>query len=197
MDRGVTVLSSRIERRQLRPGDHIYAWFLKVVPYSHHGIYQNDDKVIHFTVESGASGFTSFSASSSSSSSSSSFSFCPECRDAMRGGGVVTCCLDCFLEGHDLCLFAYSVPALFCSMSNVGAQDTCSMLPEDPPEVVLYRANDLLTHGFGKYNLALNNCFDFAFYCKTGRRYRFKLEALIDPSMSPRDMRPPRACTIM
>jgi hypothetical protein len=38
MDRGVTVASSRIERRQLRPGDHIYAWrssYAYAIP--HHG----------------------------------------------------------------------------------------------------------------------------------------------------------------
>ncbi|XP_066333258.1 protein LEAD-SENSITIVE 1-like [Miscanthus floridulus] len=126
------------------------------------GIYESDDKVIHFTIDSAqsaASDFTSFSASSSS------FQFCSKCREAMREGGVVACCLNCFLEGNNLCLFAYSVPAWFCSMSNIGVQDTCSMEPEDTPETVLRRANDLLAHGFGTYDLALNNCFDFAFYC--------------------------------
>jgi hypothetical protein len=33
----------------------------------------------------------------------------------------------------------------------------------------LERANKLLNDGgFGTYNVATNNCFDFAFYCKTG-----------------------------
>jgi hypothetical protein len=35
------------------------------------------------------------------------------------------------------------------------------MEDEDPPETVLRHANDLLAHGFGTYNLALRNCFDF------------------------------------
>jgi hypothetical protein len=90
-------------------------------------------------------------------------------------------------------------------MSNVGVhQDTCSMLDEDPPETVLRRANDFYTYGgFGSYNLAFNNCFDFAFYCKTGRRYHIKLELPVDPlvdpaSVSPRDvLRPQTICTIM
>jgi hypothetical protein len=85
-------------------------------------------------------------------------------------------------------------------MSNVGVQDTCSMEDEDPPETVLRRANDFYTYGgFGSYDLASNNCFDFAFYCKTGRRYRTKLELLVVPaSVSPRDvLRPPTICTIM
>jgi hypothetical protein len=38
MDRGVTVVSRRIERSQLRPGDHIYAWRRSAAYiYSHHG----------------------------------------------------------------------------------------------------------------------------------------------------------------
>ncbi|OEL35302.1 hypothetical protein BAE44_0003679, partial [Dichanthelium oligosanthes] len=67
--------------------------------------------------------------------------------------------------GNNLCLFAYSVSWWFYNMSNIGGQ-TCSMEPEDPSEMVLHRANYLLAHGFGNYNLALRNCFDFAFYCK-------------------------------
>jgi hypothetical protein len=58
----------------------------------------------------------------------------------MRGGGVIISCLDCFLEGNNICLFIYSVPWWF---YNVGVQDTCSMEDEDPPETVLRRANDL------------------------------------------------------
>lgn len=40
---------------------------------------------------------------------------------------------------------------------------------EDPPETVLRRANEILAcNGFGSYDTVKNNCFDFAFYCKTG-----------------------------
>lgn len=46
---------------------------------------------------------------------------------------------------------------------------TCLMEREDPPGVVLRRANRLLVDGFGSYNLFTNNCVDFAIYCKTGR----------------------------
>ena len=82
----------------------------------------------------------------------------------MREGGVVACCLDCFLEGNNLHLFAYSVPEWFWTLTNIGVQDTSSVLPEEHPEKVLYVANDLLDHGdFGTYDLALNNCFNFAF----------------------------------
>ena len=47
----------------------------------------------------------------------------------------------------------------------------CAMEAEDAPETVLRRANNLRVYGFGRYNLALRNCMDFAFYCKTGRPY--------------------------
>lgn len=75
-------------------------------------------------------------------------------------------------------------------MSNIGVQLTCSMEAEDPPDTVLRRANDLLDSidGFGSYNIALNNCFDFACYCKIGGTY-FSLGqlALMDLGLVKRD----------
>ena len=62
------------------------------------------------------------------------------------------------------------------------------MEDEDPPETVLRRANELLLRpylfGFGlsSYDPVVNNCFDFAFYCKTGRRYRLLAEMIVEPS---------------
>ena len=103
----------------------------------------------------------------------------------------MVCCLNCFLEGggNELKLFVYSVSWWFYSMSNTGVlQDTCSMEDEDPPETVLRRANELLLRpylfGFGlsSYDAVVNNCFDFAFYCKTGRRYRLLAEMIVEPS---------------
>jgi len=112
--------------------------------------------------------------------SSSSFRFCWECSDAMREGGVVSCCLDCFLRGDNLHLFAYSVPFWFFAAKNIGmvvsnrALHTCAGQAEDPPATVLERANHQLALGrgsFGVYNFLVNNCFDFAAYCKTGRAF--------------------------
>uniref|UniRef100_I1R1P1 LRAT domain-containing protein n=1 Tax=Oryza glaberrima TaxID=4538 RepID=I1R1P1_ORYGL len=92
-----------------------------------------------------------------------------ECAEAKGKEGVVSCCLDCFLGEDNLCLFAYGVPSWFSASSNIGAQHTCSMDDEDPPETVLRRANEMLAcNGFGSYDIVKNNCFDFAFYCKTG-----------------------------
>ncbi|XP_066334779.1 protein LEAD-SENSITIVE 1-like [Miscanthus floridulus] len=209
MDRGVTVISSRIERWQLRPGDHIFAWCSShAKAFPHHGIYESHAKVIHFnaplaqsssftgvftravvaaavaTAKTAATAIAGPLAGAATAAvvmgraaEAASYAFCRECREAMRGGGVVWCCLDCFLEGDNLSLFAYSVPAWFyAASSNIGvianrALQTCVEAAADPPEQVLSRANRLLDcNGFGIYDPVLNNCFDFAFYCKTCRR---------------------------
>ncbi|RZR89904.1 hypothetical protein BHM03_00017702 [Ensete ventricosum] len=87
--------------------------------------------------------------------------------DRRRQNGVITSCLDCFLAGFNLCLFHYSVtPAFFIAQVRGG---TCTLAVSDPPEVVLHRAQYLLSNnGFGTYSLFNNNCEDFAMYCKTG-----------------------------
>jgi hypothetical protein len=141
------------------------------------GIYESDEKVIQYC------GTGLFSSSSHSGSSSSWFGFsvphrtCPKCREAERRGGAVISCLNCFLEGDSLRLFPYSVPPWFRFKSMLASsQATCLMAPEDPPEMVLRRANNLLDNGSAlgfasdDYNLLTNNCVDFAIYCKTGRR---------------------------
>ncbi|TVU13430.1 hypothetical protein EJB05_40486, partial [Eragrostis curvula] len=199
MDRGVTVASSGIERWQLRRGDHIYAWRSSAAKtYSHHGIYESDKKVIHFAnpaVQS-STGFSSTSAFTSSS-----FIFCWECRQSMHGGGVVSCCLDCFLEGDNLCLFAYGVPFWFYTASNIGhavvrSRLTCHVTDEDPPEKVLERANHLLREGFGTYDLTVNNCFDFAFYCKTGGRIVTPARAVMI-AVNPEPVQSNQTCMIL
>jgi hypothetical protein len=55
------------------------------------------------------------------------------------------------------------------------------MEDEDPPETVLCRANDLRVNGGIRsyYDLANNNCFHFAFFCKTGRSYGSRIEELL------------------
>merc|ERR1712183_216611 len=46
--REMGLLSNRVQRESLKPGDHIYPWRTAYI-YAHHGIYVGDDKVIHFT----------------------------------------------------------------------------------------------------------------------------------------------------
>jgi hypothetical protein len=56
-------------------------------------------------------------------------------------------------------------------------QLTCSMDAEDPPETVLRRANG---GSRSVYDPVHNNCFHFAFYCKTGRQYYGKVTLVLD-----------------
>ncbi|KAI9073138.1 hypothetical protein K1719_044915 [Acacia pycnantha] len=42
------VFSNRIDREELKPGDHIYSWREAYI-YAHHGIYVGEGMVIHFT----------------------------------------------------------------------------------------------------------------------------------------------------
>jgi hypothetical protein len=44
----------------------------------------------------------------------------------------------------------------------------CSIAKSDPPEQVIHQALYLLQYGIGNYHVFLNNCEDFARYCKTG-----------------------------
>lgn len=163
------VLSNKISKDTLKPGDHIYSW-RNAYLYSHHGIYAGEGKVIHFTRGAGQEVGTGtvldrviFSSSTSSDHSRSS---CPVCGDQSNVSGVISSCLDCFLWGGDLYLFEYGVtPAFFLAKARGG---TCTLAPADPPEDVLHRASFLLENGFGGYNIFKNNCEDFAIYCKTG-----------------------------
>ncbi|PKA59828.1 hypothetical protein AXF42_Ash011953 [Apostasia shenzhenica] len=56
-------------------------------------------------------------------------------------------------------------PALFIAKAR---GDTCTLATSDPVEIVIHRANHLLSNGFRCYNLFKSNCEDFAIYCKTG-----------------------------
>ncbi|KAG2640647.1 protein LEAD-SENSITIVE 1-like [Panicum virgatum] len=193
MDR-ITWYSSCIERWQLKRGDHIYCWRTRAgYSYSHHGIYESDQKVIQYC---SASTFSSSSSSRQAGSNGSSALYptslfqiplalsamtqaqrtCIACREAERDGGVVISCLDCFTEGDNICLFVYSVPRWFRNVWLIGSptQHTCLVEDEDPPETVLRRANNLLAnHGdfsVDSYNFVTNNCQHFAIYSKTGRK---------------------------
>ncbi|KAF3433995.1 hypothetical protein FNV43_RR25098 [Rhamnella rubrinervis] len=148
------VYSTKIEREQLKPGDHIYTW-RSGYSYSHHGllllllnygIYVGDGKVIHLTR---APGLIIFSSSGAHPS----------------GDRVVCCSIEEFLSGGDLYLFEYGVSPILFLIKHRGSSTIAS---SDPPEDVVHRASFLLEYGFGSYNLYENNCEDFALYCKTG-----------------------------
>ncbi|PKA66804.1 hypothetical protein AXF42_Ash003460 [Apostasia shenzhenica] len=162
------LLSNRIARESLKPGDHVYSWRAAYV-YAHHGIYVGNDKVIHFTRGRGQEVGTGtvLDILLVSSVPKRSETPCPTCNTQIsESHGVISSCLDCFLAGGSLYRFEYAVtPALFIAKARGG---TCTLATSDPAEVVVHRANHLLSNGFRCYNLFKSNCEDFAIYCKTG-----------------------------
>uniref|UniRef100_A0ACD6AHH1 Uncharacterized protein n=1 Tax=Avena sativa TaxID=4498 RepID=A0ACD6AHH1_AVESA len=162
------LLSHRVERSELKPGDHIYTW-RAAYSYSHHGIYVGGSKVVHFTrkKEAGTAGLDSAVAISSLiSGGSPECPTFPDCGFQLPESGVVLTCLDCFLRDGSLHGFEYGVPpAVFLAKLRGG---TCTTAASDPPEPVVHRAMYLLQNGFGSYDVFENNCEDFALYCKTG-----------------------------
>lgn len=165
-EREMGLLSNRVDRDSLKPGDHIYSWRTAYI-YAHHGIYVGDDKVIHFTRRGQEVGTgTVLDYLLVSSGPSHPHIHCPTCTPPEEGHGVVSSCLNCFLAGGVLYRFEYSVsPAHFLTKARGG---TCTLAISDPHNIVVHRANYLLENGFGCYNVFKNNCEDFAIYCKTG-----------------------------
>lgn len=166
---GLGVFTNKINRDDVKRGDHIYSW-RHAYFYAHHGIYIGDGKVIHFTrgagQEIGVGTVLDRYLFSSSPSHASGFP-CPRCGDHSQSlDGVMLSCIECFLSGGDLHLFQYGVsPAVFVAQARGG---TCTLAKSDPQADVLHRASFLLQNGFGGYHIFKNNCEDFAIYCKTG-----------------------------
>ncbi|KAH7692380.1 Endopeptidase NLPC/P60 domain-containing protein [Dioscorea alata] len=161
------LLSNKVERSEIKAGDHIYTW-RAVYTYSHHGIYVGGSKVVHFTRKKDASSnIDSFDSSSNiSSKAPSACPTFPDCGFQRPNSGVILSCLDCFLGNGSLYLFQYGVtPSVFLAKVRGG---TCSTAESDSPEMVIHRAMYLLQNGFGNYDVFENNCEDFALYCKTG-----------------------------
>ncbi|GAB2291122.1 hypothetical protein Dimus_025380 [Dionaea muscipula] len=161
------LLSQRVGRNEIKPGDHIYTW-RAIFTYSHHGIYVGGSKVVHFT-RNGTGNLRNEGTGDdilTSGISSSCCSIFPDCGFSQPNSGVVLSCLDCFLRTGSLHLFEYGVtPSVFLAKVRGG---TCTISQSDPPETVIHRAMHLLKNGFGNYDVFENNCEDFALYCKTG-----------------------------
>lgn len=132
------------------------------------GVYLGDDKVVHFTrlgQEVGTG--TGLDVLIISSMPPPRLVTCPTCNHTDISNGIITSCLNCFLNGGLLYRFEYSVnPVVFLANPRGG---TCTLAASDPPETVIHRANYLVKNGFGCYNILKNNCIHFAIYCKTGR----------------------------
>lgn len=156
------LLTNRVGRNEIKPGDHIYT-YRAVFAYSHHGIFVGGSKVVHFNRLQAFSDDDDDDEMSDLSSSCPTF---PDCGFKLPNSGVVLSCLDCFLRDGSLYNFDYGVsPSVFVTRVRGG---TCTTAASDPPEMIIHRAMYLLQNGFGHYNVFLNNCEDFALYCKTG-----------------------------
>ncbi|XP_048327536.1 protein LEAD-SENSITIVE 1 isoform X3 [Ziziphus jujuba] len=155
-----SVLSNKIQREELKPGDHVYTW-RHSYSYAHHGIHIGEGKVIHFT-RGGGKDRIIFSSSPSHTSKST----CALNSDQLRLDSVVTTSIDDFLLGGKLYRFEYGVNLLVFIAKTRGG--TCTRAHSAPLEVVEHRCSYHLKNGFGDYHLFKNNCEDFAIYCKTG-----------------------------
>ncbi|KAF5815907.1 putative LRAT-like domain-containing protein [Helianthus annuus] len=168
------LFSQKIERSELKEGDHVYSW-RKERLISHHGIFIGEGKIIHFvnpkkksTGNPYLAPFRGF-ATSSDGSGKKEKTICPNsfCKlEKVAGSGVRTSCIDCFVKKGSLCRYKYQASREFLLAKTVGG--TCTTAESDPPEEVIYRATYLHENGYGKYDLSSNNCEDFALYCKTG-----------------------------
>ncbi|KAL2893304.1 Lecithin retinol acyltransferase [Bienertia sinuspersici] len=166
------LLSHKVEREEIKPGNHIYTWravsvtlttFLSVSLC----IFVGGSKVVHFTPDRNQN----LNAGDAENSDlvkgiSSPCPTFPDCGFRQPNSGVILSCLDCFLGNGSIYLFEYGVtPSAFLAKVRGG---TCTTAQSDPPETVIHRAMYLLQNGFGNYNVFQNNCEDFALYCKTG-----------------------------
>ncbi|PON60383.1 Endopeptidase, NLPC/P60 domain containing protein [Parasponia andersonii] len=157
----MSLLSNKIHKRELKVGDHIYT-YRKFKTYSHHGIYVEENRVIHYTRTE-----SDDEAAASSDHAGRSCRVCGYRRKAQRG--VVKSCLDCFLSGHKLYRFGYGVSSEHFCAKRPG---TCSPSPCDNPDNVVRRATEMLDNKsgkFGEYDFLDHNCESFAVYCKTGQ----------------------------
>ncbi|XP_059457927.1 uncharacterized protein LOC132187590 [Corylus avellana] len=160
------VLTNRVGRSEIKPGDHIYT-YRAVFTYSHHGIFVGGNRVVHFSPDRNSnSNSTWISSDSGYCKSAVICPSYPECGFRQPNSCVLRSCLDCFLGNGSLYRFEYEVsPSFFFAQVRGG---TCSFAKSDPPEQVIHRALYLLQYGFGNYDAFLNNCEDFALYSKTG-----------------------------
>ncbi|KAL3728033.1 hypothetical protein ACJRO7_032735 [Eucalyptus globulus] len=165
---GMKLIWKKVDPKDLKPGDHIYAYRL-YGSYSHHGIYAEDGYVIHFTRTEGKEAILPRSRVEPETVPA-----CPECGyQKNTGGGVIKTCLDCFRRArktlHSIHYFMYGAPQLGFLLKNSGTCNTLSCTRS--PQEVVKAANELLkSDDFGEYDLTGNNCEHFATYCKTGVR---------------------------
>ncbi|XP_048327380.2 uncharacterized protein LOC112491340 isoform X2 [Ziziphus jujuba] len=169
------LISNKIHKRQLKPGDHIYTWrHNSCSTYAYHGIYVGDSDGEVISLIRGVDPILPSSASSHSSDIPISTSSSTASNQAKKSC-VEYCSLDSFLNGDELYVYKYGVSLAFFLAKILGG--TCTICSTDRPETVIYRSRRELNKGSGTgaYNLFNNSCEDFAIYCKTGLRSRNRI----------------------
>ena len=135
-----------VERRKLKPGDHIYCYRCGKM-YSHHGIYLGEEEmeVIHFSNEE---------------------------RKEKKTARVCFCSLDEFTDGKQLRLVAYNVE-LRSKVLKIVKRESAHMRESKPAHEVIETAKYYCENPekWGEYKLTGNNCESFATFCKTGKRF--------------------------
>ncbi|GAV74188.1 LRAT domain-containing protein [Cephalotus follicularis] len=161
-----------IAKKDLKPGDHIFAWRVLGL-YSHHGIYVGDGQVIHFTTpqdvldEIAKENPGSLIVEGLDKKTKSKR--CERCGYIVGGSpgiGVMKTCIEHFAKTFHL--YKYDVSWIRFWLSRRG---TCCPYKSKPLEDAVKTAYAKLRTGFGKYNLLTNNCEHFATFCRTGRKF--------------------------
>ena len=150
----------RVEPSELRRGDQIYTDRMRKT-YDHHGIYVGDDRVIHFSRISPKKG--------SKYICTHGLDDVPFPTTTDNTSAVRKSCVSCFrrMQKKRHQLYRYEYDGGFWAMLRVHSSRTHAQ----HPDVVVERAyKSLCDQDFGEYNLILNNCETFAFYCKTGKK---------------------------
>ncbi|XP_022766065.1 uncharacterized protein LOC111310954 [Durio zibethinus] len=159
------LLTQRINKESLKPGDHIYCWRVGFV-YADHGIYIGDDKVIDLLrcCSEGRGTLPNLLPLKKSRLAQSQHSR-PSCTQT-KSDGIICSCLNCFIVGGVVHRYEYGVnAAAFIVKVRSG---TCTRAVSDSADVVVHRAKYLLEHATASYKLFMNNSEQFAIYCKTG-----------------------------
>ncbi|GAV90634.1 LRAT domain-containing protein [Cephalotus follicularis] len=158
--------SCLIEEKDLKLGDHIYAWRAWRL-FSHHGIYVGNGIVINFNTPDTES--TKSIANIPKEDASPESERCPRC-DYMTPGSpgvtIVKTCLKHF--GSTFYLYKYGVSWFEFYTTPRG---TCCPFDAKPLQETVDTAWEKLKTGFGEYNTLTNNCEHFATYCKTGIKF--------------------------
>ena len=136
----VQFFTHAVDKRTLKPGDHIYA-YRGLGFYSHHGIYTGEkgQEVIHFTGDR---------------------------RKSKTTAAIQACSLDVFLSQRQLRLASYNETRKSMMLKRSGTVHKLQSLSADK---VLNTAKHYLENPreWDNYHVLTNNCEHFAVYCKT------------------------------